>query len=301
MKNIVKKLIKKWLEGTGNRLLGIRTLKQIDEITSVNKGVQILLSLKYQELLRQNTPLPKFEDVEFRAFSQNGEDGILLYIFSLIGTTNKKLLDIGCGSCICSNHANLVINHGWTGLLIDGNEGNIQAGREFYAHCPDTRVWPPKLVHAWVTKDNINSLLSNYSFGGEIDLLSLDIDGIDYWIWLAIESLSPRVVVLEYMDVWGSEASVTVPYQENFVGKYDEYGLYYGGASLSAFVKLGKEKGYRLVGCQRYGFNAFFIRSGIGEDIFPSISPAECFNHPKAKYGVESRLTRAKENEWIQV
>ena len=301
MKSLLKQLVKKWLQAIGEKLLGISTLKKIDEITSVNKGIQILLSLKYQELLRQNAPLPKLEDIEFRAFAQNGEDGILLYIFSLIGTTDKKLVDIGCGSCLVSNHANLIINHGWTGLLIDGNEGNIQAGREFYAKCPDTAVWPPKLIHAWVTKDNINSLLSTHSLQGEIDLLSLDIDGMDYWIWQAIECISPRVVVLEYMDVWGSNTSVTVPYQENFAGEYDEYGLYYGGASLSAFVKLAKEKGYRLVGCQRYGFNAFFIRSGIGEDIFPEIYPAECFYHPKAKYGVESRLAKAKEKQWIEV
>ncbi len=301
MKKFLKQLLKQWLQAIGNKLLGISTLKKIDEITSVNKGVQILLSLKYQELLREKAPMPKFEDIEFRAFSQNGEDGILLYIFSLIGTTNKKLVDIGSAYCVISNHANFIINHGWTGLLIDGNKEHIKVGREFYAECPDTQVWPPKLLHAWVTKDNINSLISTHSLQGEIDLLSLDIDGIDYWIWEGIECISPRVVVLEYMDVWGPDTSVTVPYQENFVGKYDEHGLYYGSASLSAFVKLGKEKGYRLVGCQRYGFNAFFIRSGIGEDIFPEISPAECFHHPKAKYGVESRLAKAKENKWIEV
>lgn len=301
LKNRVKQQLKNWLQAIGSKLLGLQVIKKIDEITSVNKGIQITLSLRYQELLRQKSPLPKFEDVEFRAFSQNGEDGILLYIFSLIGTTNKRLVDIGCGSCLVSNSANLIINHGWTGLLIDGNEDNIRLGREFYSKCPDTRVWQPTLLQAWVTKDNINSLLSAYSCEGEIDLLSLDIDGIDYWIWQAIECISPRVVVLEYIDIWGSHSSVTIPYQENFVGKYDELGLYYGSASLSAFVKLGKAKGYRLVGCQRYGFNAFFIRSGIGEDIYPEISPDKCFNHPKVRYGMEKRLMQTKEYEWVEV
>jgi len=301
LRNRVKNQLKALLQATGSKILGLQLIKKVDEITAVNKGIQIIMSLKYQELLRQNSPLPKFEDVEFRAFSQNGEDGILLYIFSLIGTTNKRLVDIGCGSGIISNSANLIINHGWTGLLIDGNEDNIRLGREFYSKCPDTRVWPPTLLHAWVTKDNINSLLSAYSFEGEIDLLSLDIDGIDYWIWQAIELISPRVVVLEYMNIWGSQRSVTVPYQENFVGKYDELGLYYGSASLSAFVKLGKKKGYRLVGCQRYGFNAFFIRLGIGEDIIPEIYPDECFSHPLVKYGMEKRLMKTKQHEWVEV
>ncbi len=297
MKNIIKKIIKAW----SRVLFGTKTSQKLEEITSVNKGVQILLALKYQELRHQKLRLPKFEEVEFRAFSQNGEDGILLYIFSLIDTVNKKVLDIGCGSCMSSNHANLIINHGWTGLLIDGSEANIKKGREFYSECLDTAIWPPTLIQAWVTKENINALLATHSFQGEIDLLSIDIDGIDYWIWQAIDCIKPRVIILEYMDVWGPDRAVTVPYQENFIGKYDELGLYYGGASLLAFVKLGKQKGYRLVGCQRYGFNAFFIRSGIGEDIFPEISPAECFNHPKAKYGIEKRLARAKEHEWVEV
>lgn len=301
MKKQLKKIIKNSLQAIGNRLLGNETLKEIDRIGSVDKGMQILLSLKYQELLRQKAPLPKFDEVEFRTFSQNGEDGILLYLFSLLGTTNKKIVDIGCGNGIVSNSANLIINHGWTALLLDGNEDSIRLGREFYSKCPDTAIWPPTLVQSWITKDNINSLLSSYLDTGDIDLLSIDIDGIDYWIWQAIDWIEPRVVVLEYMDVWGPDISVTVPYQENFAGKYDEFGLYYGGASLSAFVKLGKKKGYRLVGCQRYGFNAFFVRAGIGEDIFPEISAAECFNHPKAKYGMEKRLLAAKDNEWIEV
>jgi len=301
MKKQFKKIIKNSLQALGNRLLGTEIIKDLDRIGSVDKGMQILLDLKYQELLRKNEPLPKFDEVEFRTFSQNGEDGILLYLFSLLGTTNKKIVDIGCGNGIVSNGANLIINHGWTALLLDGNENNIRLGREFYSKCPDTAVWPPTFVQAWITKDNINSLISTYSFEGEIDLLSIDIDGIDYWIWQAIDCIKPRVVVLEYMDVWGPDISVTVPYKEDFVGKYDEFGLYYGSASLAAFVKLGKEKGYRLVGCQRYGFNAFFVRVGIGEDIFPEISAGECFNHPKTKYGIEKRLLAAKNYQWLDV
>lgn len=267
----------------------------------VSNVTQILLSLKYKELLYKRAPLPKFEDVEFRAFSQNGEDGILLYLFSLIGTTNRKAVEVCAGDGIECNTANLIVNHGWNALLFDGNEENIRRGQQFYSTCKTTRFWPPTLVNAWITAENINSLIVDNGFEGEIDLLSLDLDGMDYWIWKAINCINPRVVVLEYNSLWGSEHTVTVPYKADFGAEHNEFGVDYGGASLPAFVKLGREKGYRLVGCQFYGFNAFFVRSGIGEDIFPEIPASKCFEHPSAQYAIKERLPKVVDLEWTRV
>src|SRR5947209_11234001 len=119
-----------------------------------DKASQMILSLQYKQLLAQNFPLPRFEDVEFSTFSQTGEDGILLYIFSLIGTTNKKCIEVCCSNGIECNTANLIVNHGWYGLLFDGNAAMIRQGQKFYQKCPDT-PWPAKLRHAWITADNI--------------------------------------------------------------------------------------------------------------------------------------------------
>ena len=176
---------------------------RIGEIAAVDKGLQILLSLKYKELLHHKLPLPSFEEVGFRVFSQNDEDGILLYIFSLIGTVNKKAVEICAGDGIECNTANLTINHGWTALLFDGNEATIRRGQDFYQCCKDTFLFPPRIIHAWIEAENVNTLISGHGFEGEIDLLSLDIDGVDYWIWKAIDCISPRVVILEYQDIWG--------------------------------------------------------------------------------------------------
>ena len=250
-------------------------------------------------MLHNKIYLPKIEDVGFRVFSQNDEDGILLYIFSLIGTSNKKVVEICCGNGIQCNAANLIINHGWHGLLFDGNEVNIKIGRAFYSQCADTFLFPPIFVHAWIDAKNINSLILDHGFKGEVDLLSIDMDGIDYWIWKAIECINPRVVVLEFQDIWGTDKSVTIPYKPDF-NRMDIHPDYCG-ASLPAFVKLGHEKGYRLVGCNRYGFNAFFIRSDIGEDVFPEISPVQCFKHPKFRHGHETRLPQVIHYEWIEV
>jgi hypothetical protein len=243
---------------------------RVQQSGGVDQGVQNLLALRYKEMLHHRLPLPRLADVEFRAFSQNGEDGILLYLFSLLGTTNKKCVEICAGDGIECNTANLIINHGWTGLLVDGNEANVDRGRRFYAECRDTFVRPPTFIQAWITAETINDLVAGHGFTGDIDLLSLDLDGVDYWVWQALDVVRPRVVVLEYQGVWGPEHAVTVPYRPDFQADFSRTPLYCG-ASLAAFVKLGRQKGYRLVGSHRLGFNAFFVCDGVGEELFPEV------------------------------
>ena len=259
--------------------------KRIHAVGAVNKAEQILLALKYRELLQKKLPLPELEEVEFRAYSQNGEDGLLLYIFSLIGSTNKRCIEICAGNGIECNTANLIVNHGWHGLLVDGDKANVKQGRAFYANCRDTFSWPPKFVQAWITTDSVNRLIQDNWFAGEIDLLSLDLDGNDYWIWEAINCIEPRAVILEYQNAWGPEESVTQCYDPDFESKPGSRGLP-SGASLPAFVKLGRSKGYRLVGCQRYGFNAVFLKDGVGNDLFPEIPAQACFRHPLSRYNM---------------
>lgn len=270
------------------------------EAQAVGKEAQILLSLKYKEFLHNKMPLPTFDDIGFRVFSQTDEDGILLYILSLIGSLNKKAVEVCAGDGIECNTANLIINHGWTALLFDGDQKKVKKGREFYSHCKDTYIFPPTFVNAWIDAENVDYLISSHGFTGEVDLLSLDMDGVDYWIWKAINCISPRIVVAEYQALWGPERAVTVPYRKDF-SRFDLH-PYYFGASLSAFVKLGREKGYRLVGCNRYGYNAFFIRSGTGEDIFPEVSPDTCFNHPfLEQHRREALLSNISQYDWVDV
>jgi hypothetical protein len=273
----------------------------LDHFASLQQVLQTLWMMRVREMAEGvRRPLP-LDRLHFRVFSQNGEDGVLLCIFGAIGMTNRRAVEIAAGDGIECNSANLIINHGWTGFLVDGNEDNVRRGREFYSRCRDTRIWPPVFVHAWVTRDSINQLLRDHGFVGEIDLLSLDLDGVDYWIWEAIDCVTPRVVVVEYQDIWGPEATVTVPYRDDFRAEFGPYGPEYCGASLSAFVKLGRQKGYRLIGCERYGFNAFFVRRGIAEDLLPEITPAECFRHPKVEHGMRHRLPNVLDREWEEV
>jgi hypothetical protein len=229
---------------------------------------------------------------------------LLLYIFSLIGATTRKIVDVGASIPDGSNTANLLVNHGWLGLLLDGNEQAISAARDFYARCPTTKKWPPLLSHTWITVENINELIAANGFSGEIDLLSLDLDGVDYWIWNAIDCVNPRVVVVEYQDCLGPEKALTVPYRPDF--RRSDYTVnaetpIYVGASLAAFVKLGRAKGYRLIGCNRYGYNAFFLRNDVGQGILPEIPIHTCFSHPWNIYSMERLYPKVRDMEWVEV
>jgi hypothetical protein len=177
---------------------------------------QIQLHLTYRTLVEEKRPLPRFSEVGFQCNSQTDEDGILLFLFSVIGTLNKLCVEICAGDGIECNTANLILRHGWHGLLIDGDKGNVRRGSGFFSRSRLTYVFPPRFICSWVTKANVNDLLSENGFSGEIDLLSLDLDGIDYWIWEAIERVTPRVVVLEYHDILGPDRAWTVPYADDF-------------------------------------------------------------------------------------
>lgn len=238
----------------------------------------------------------------FRCFSQNDEDGALLHIFSLVGTTNKKVVEICAGDCVECNAANLIINHGWRGLLFDGSEENIAAGKRFYARCRDTFCYPPHLIPAWITAENINDLVTNFGFAGEVDLLSLDLDGMDFWVWKALTCMNPRVVVLEFNGRWGPHISATLPYRPDFQLDWNRHPICCG-ASLTAFVKLGRERGYRLVGLHRTAVNAFFLRSDIGVDLFPEVTPLECYqrNPILRTWRPEWLPSREERPEWHDV
>jgi len=255
---------------------GLERRQQQNQLTSINQATQLMLRERYRQMRSEGKALASLQDAEFRCQSQNGEDGIIHHIFSVIGAINKKAIEICAGNGIECNVANLIINHGWEALLFDGDEGNVARGRDFYSKCQDTFSSPPILVAAWITKDNVDSLVTSRGYSGEIDFLSLDLDGMDYWVWMAIKSISPRLVVLEFNPVWGPALSVAVPYDPDFRIDYSKT-PYYCSASLQAFVKLSSAKGYRLIGVQPLGFNAFFLRNDLGRDVFAEVSTTECF------------------------
>jgi hypothetical protein len=253
----------------------------------LDRQIQVLQAQQLQDRIRRGETLPSFEEVEFSSYAQNGEDGILLLIFTAIGMGRKQVVEACAGSGIECNAANLIINHGWDGLLFDGSGQKIAIGKAFYAQRNNAwrlRRLPPKLVKAWITVDNINDLIAANGMKGEIDLLSLDMDGVDYWIWKAITGISPRVVVLEYNNRWAADQSVTVPYKNDFESESSPSSSGYFGASLLAYTRLARQKGYRLIGANSPNTNAFFMRNDVGKELFPEVSVESCLSSDYARF-----------------
>jgi hypothetical protein len=242
--------------------------------------------------------------IGFSAYSQADEDGLLLAVFAVVGMGRRLCVEICAGTGNECNAANLLLHHGWYGLLVDGNVEHVAQGRRFFERHPNTAIFPPVYVHSWVTRENVNELVAGAGFTGEIDLLSLDMDGMDYWVWEALTVIQPRVVILEYSDILGPDRSITVPYDPNFYAyKHPTTNGMpnYCGASLRAFTKLATKKGYRLVGCNSLGYNAIFVRNGLGETALPCVEIETCFRHPKVKWGMKHRYPEVANLPWQEV
>jgi len=262
----------------GRLVRGIRLAVSPEDAGAGTQAVQRLLALQYRELLAKPSSRPSLADFGFRVFSQTDEDGILLFLFTAIGTTRKVFVEIGAGRGIECNGANLAIHQGWHGLFIDGDRRKAAWGAGFYSRHPDTRLFPPVFVSARVNRENVNALIRQAGFQGEIDLLSLDIDGMEYWIWEALDAVNPRAIVVEVNAKFGMR-SLTVPYDADWV--YDAKAHpHYNGASLPAMTKLAARKGYRLVGSNRFGFNAFYVRNDVAPDVLPAVPVESCRTHP---------------------
>ena len=216
------------------------------------------------------------EGVECRVRSQNGEDGILLHLFSLIGATNRRFVEIGIEDGRECNTANLALNFGWSGVMIDRDAAGVASAREFYAARPRTRD-TVRVVQRTVTREDVDDLLVEAGAEGEIDLLSIDIDGNDLWVWEAVQRTSARLVVVEYNASFGPSRSVSVPYDPGFDRMARHPSGIYHGASLTALTRVAARKGYVLTGCDSHGVNAFFVRSDCADGVIAPTTPAEAW------------------------
>jgi hypothetical protein len=197
----------------------------------------------------------------------------------VIGPRTRLFVDIGAGTGINSNCANLAIHHGWHGLFIDGNAENIERGKRFYSSHPSTSLYPPVFVSAMVKRDTINSIIEAAGFHGEVDLVSIDIDGNDYWIWDALEAVSPRLVIIETHVEFGLN-NVVVPYDPDYVYPPGAHPQYFG-ASVTAMADLAERRGYRLVGSNRFGFNTIWLRHTEAVELIPTLPVERLLQHPR--------------------
>ena len=216
----------------------------------------------------------------FSLSSQNEEDGIIHAIFDTVGDGSRRFVEIGAGTN-GGNSGFLASECGWSGMMLEANEDRLSKLKMHFEPLGIT------CLGNWVARENINDFIRDSGCEGEIDLLSIDIDGNDYWIWESITACSPRLVIIEYNSLFGPDRAVVVPYDAEFdrhrFVEAAEGGHYYFGASLQALSRLAEQKGYRLVVTEPRGVNAFFLRNDVGQEI-PACDPSSTYRM-LVKYG----------------
>jgi len=226
---------------------------------------------------------PRYDDPRcltrygYRCFSQNDDDGFIDEIFRRIGTTNRHFVEFGVEGGVENNTLALLLA-GWNGLWIEANPSAQAKVRADFAEPLNTGQLV--LQPSFATAESIEPLLEKSGVPVEPDLLSIDIDGNDYWVWRAITTRRPRVVVVEYNASLGRSARLIQPYQPDTA--WDLTSVF--GASLGALEDLGRQKGYALVGCGIRGVNAFFVREDLLADRFLGPYTAETHFEPP-RYG----------------
>ena len=203
-----------------------------------------------------------FQYNEFRAFSQWGEDGIIQSLVNSIKIENKVFVEFGVQNYTESNTRFLLCNNNWSGLVIDSSLDNVRYIKQ------DQIYWKYNLKAecAFIDKDNINKLLVDNGVTGDIGLLSVDIDGNDYWVWEAIDCINPRIVICEYNSLFGNRRKVTIPYDKSFSRDKAHFSYLYYGASIAALNHLAETKDYVLLGSNSAGNNLFFLRKDLVGD-----------------------------------
>lgn len=199
------------------------------------------------------------QDYEFGIFSQWGEDGILQKLISDLPIQNRTFIEFGVEDFSESNCRFLMMNDHWRGYVIDGSEKWISAllkSNWLWKHDLRARC-------ALVTRDNVNELLLGSGFDRDVGVLSIDVDGVDYWLLDAIDTYAPRILIVEYNALFGSARKISVPYDASFSRRQRHYSDLYFGASLPALAYLAARKGYTLVGTESAGVNAFFVRNDL--------------------------------------
>lgn len=274
---MIKKIKKKLLN-----IFKIKYLQNEIENLSILNGKILAKLNKLQEPSTIN-------DIEFKVFSQFGDDGIIQFLISRINfdETNKSFVEFGVENYQESNTRFLLFNDNWSGLVIDSSRQNIQQIKK------SGYYWKYDLeaICSFITKENINNILEHSKMSRKIGILSIDVDGNDYWIWENITYVDPIIVIIEFNSNFGFEQKISVPYKENFIRTEEHYSNLYWGASLEAFKFLAQKKGYKFFCTNTAGNNAYFVKESNYKDIKTKFNK----NYYEAKFR-ESRDKDGKKN-----
>jgi hypothetical protein len=222
----------------------------------LSENHSLLVGRLLAELIKNKNNYNSLAELEFKVFSQFGDDGIIQYLINNLSFQHANFIEFGVEDYRESNTRFVMMNDNWTGLVMDASKKNIKRiiHSEYY--------WKFQLIarRAFVTAENINQLISDAGIHGELGLLHIDMDGNDYWVWKAIDIVRPVVAIIEYNSIFGIDRPITIPYDKNFQRTKAHFSNLYFGASLGALLHLAKQKKYAFIGCNSAGNNAYFVR-----------------------------------------
>ncbi len=234
--------------------------------------LKVLASQPLIQNIRDGKSFARLCDAEFKVFSQFGDDGIIQYLIHKLAPLPDSFVEFGVQNYRESNTRFLLLNDNWRGLVFDSDSRAIefiQRDEIYWRHTLTARC-------AFITRENINDTIREAGVNGEIGLLSIDIDGNDYWVWEKLDVVDPVIVIVEYNSIFGRNLAVTIPYNPKFVRHQANYSGQFWGASLSALSLLANRKNYSLVGCNSAGNNAYFVRNDKIDNL-RVLSPQEAF------------------------
>lgn len=289
----MKKLISNIIEKIKNLLVFP------DNFKLANDELRLLIGIGQTESIIKKQNYRTLADLELRVFSQFGDDGIIQYLAHNLDLSYKTFIEFGVEDYFESNTRFLLQKENWSGFVMDGSDKNISRLKKaslYWRHDLNAQA-------AFVTKENINNLLLEGMDNWDgVDILHIDIDGNDYWIWKEIE-INPAIVIMEYNSNFGIDRAITIPYAADFYRTNAHYSNIYWGSSLKALHTLATEKGYEFIGCNSAGNNAYFIRKDKMNERVKSVSLES--GYVKSKYR-ESRdkngnLTYATRKERAEI
>ncbi len=266
----------------------------------VNRGVQLLLNEQWRgRLSRQDYP-QRLAEVGYRCFSPNDEDGIVQYLLLACGVApTRRVIEFGCGSGYECLAANLLVNHGYQGLLITDARENLPTAKLFYETRHETCGATPRLLYEKLEDTIVDLVINNNGFSGEVDLLSIDLNGIDYWVWKSLNAAQPRIVAVKYHPVWPADQAKTIPNIKNFSYSTEKPGYY--GASLAAYGQLAKEKNYRFVGSNGLQSVAFFVRNDLASSCLPAVPLEQGLDGTRVQLLQQSLKSQLNPSDWVTV
>lgn len=243
----------------------LKHINRYQDSVKINQG-------KILALLNNSQNYQNLSEYNFKVFSKFGEDGIIQYLIENIEIKNKTFIEFGVESYLESNTRFLMMNNNWDGYVLDSDEKNITSIKNSYFY--ETHNL---LAHkAFITKENINNLMSLSQFDQDLGILSIDIDGNDFYVFEEIKVFKPRIIICEFNNLFGLR-EIVIPYREDFDRFKAHYSGCYQGASITALNLVASNKGYSLVGIDNSGTNAFFVRNDLLNSNLRAVKPEDVY------------------------